>query len=140
VTRSADNILASGSLAALLARSTATIVAKTNSSIQSVAATLVDTNGTVLLGKTAGNLGTTAVGATLSAGNTGTWTAVNDLGLAWDGTGGIIQLNAGTVATDATARTPSAPFHLGSTNGSSAFFNGYITRLIGLNAKVASPQ
>ncbi len=94
----------------------------------------------MLLGKTTGNLGTTSVGATLSTGNTGTWTGANDLGLAWDATGGIIQLNAGTVATDATARTPASTFHVGSTSGSSAFFNGYITRLTGYNTKLAFPQ
>lgn len=54
--------------------------------------------------------------------NTGTWTGVNDLGLSWNASGGIIQLNGGTVATDSTARTPSATFHLGASNGSSFFF------------------
>jgi hypothetical protein len=139
VTRT-DNIAISGTLATTLAGATGTIVANTSSSKQSVAATLVDANGTVLLGKTSGNVGTTAVGATLSTGNTGTWTGANDLGLAWNASGGALQLNGGTVATDTTARTPSATFHLGSTSGSSAFFNGYITRLTAYTTKQASPQ
>lgn len=140
VTRSADNIAVSGALATLLARSTATIVANTNNSQQSLAGTLLDANGVVLLGKTAGNVGTTAVGAALSTGNTGPWTGANDLGFAWDATGGALQLNGGTIATDATARTPAATFHIGSTGGSSAFFDGYFTRLTGYNTKQASPQ
>lgn len=138
--RAADNIVISGALATALAGSTGTIVANTNKSKQSVAATLIDANGTVLLGKTAANLGTTAVGAALSTGNTGTWTGANDLGLAWNASGGAIQLNGGTIVTDATARTPSATFHLGSTSGSSAFFNGYFTRLTAYTTKQASPQ
>lgn len=140
VSRSADNIVASGVLASELAGATGTIVANTNSSLASVAATLVDANGTVLLGKTSGNLGTTAVGATLSTGNTGTWTGANDLGLAWDATGGAIQLNAGTIVTDIIPRVPLPTFHLGSTSGSSAFFNGYFTRLTSYTTKQASPQ
>lgn len=140
VTRNADNVQAAGALATTLAASTGTIVIKTNNSIQSALATLVDANGTVFLGKTAGNIGTTAIGATLSTANTGTWTGANDLGLAWDASGGAIQLNGGTIVTDAIARTPSATFHLGSTSGSSAFLNGYITQLSAYNTKQASPQ
>lgn len=138
--RSADNTAASGVLATTLAGSTGTVVANTNNSQQSLAGTLVDANGVILLGKTSGNVGTTAVGATLSTANTGTWTGTNDLGLAWNGTGGAIQLNGGTIATDATARTPAATFHVGSTSGSSAFFNGYFARMTAYVTKQASPQ
>lgn len=140
VTRSADSIAVSGTLATTLAAATGTIVANTNSSQPSLPASILDANGTILLGKTSGNLGTTAVGATLSTGNTGTWTGANDLGLAWNASGGAIQLNGGSIATDATARTPSATFHVGSTSGSSAFFDGYITRLTAYTSKLASPQ
>lgn len=138
--RSADNISASGALATALAVSTGTVVAHTNGALQSTAATIVDANGTVLLGKTSGNAGTTAVGATLSTGNTGTWTGANDLGLAFDGSGGRIQLNGGTVATDTTARTPAGTFHLGSTSGSSAFLSGNIASLSVYPTKLTSPQ
>lgn len=138
--RDLDNVAISGILATTLGGSTGTIVANTSSSQQSIAATLVDANGVVLLGKTSGNLGTTAVGAALSTGNTGTWTGSNDLGLAWNASGGAIQLNAGTIVTDATARTPASTFHLGSTSGSSAFFNGYFSRLTAYATKQASPQ
>ena len=140
VDRSADNISMAGALATLLANPTGSIVVKTNGLIQSATATLVDANGTVLLGKTSGNAGTTAVGATLSTGNTATWTGANDLGLAWNAAGGAIQLNGGTIATDTQARTPSGTFHVGSTSGSSAFQNGYTTRLAGFSSKVTSPQ
>jgi hypothetical protein len=135
MTRSADNILAAGALAALLAQSAATIVAQTNSSLASTAATIIDSNGTVLLGKTAGSLGTTSDGAASSTTNTGT-SGVNSL-VSWDGAGGSIQLDAAVVTLDSTARTPAPTFHLGTTSGSSAFFNGYITRLTGYNSKVA---
>lgn len=140
VTRSADNVAVSGVLATTLAGSTGSIVANANKSQQSLAGTLVDANGVVLIGKTLGNVGTTAVGATLSTANTGTWTGSNDLGLAWNVAGGALQLNGGTLATDATARTPSATFHVGSTGGSSAFFNGYFSRLTAYAIKQASPQ
>lgn len=139
VTRAADNITATGALATVLALPMASLIVKTNTSQQSLAGTLIDANGTVLLGKNASNNGTTAVGATLNSSNTGTWTGANDLGLAWDGTGGVIDLN-GTTATDATARTPVAPFHVGSTSGSASFWNGNITRLTAFSSKLGAPQ
>lgn len=138
--RSADNIAVSGVLATTLGGSTGTVVANTSGSQQSLAGTIVDANGVILTGKTLGNAGTTSVGAALSTANTGTWTGSNDLGLAWDASGGAIQLNGGSVATDSTARTPSATFHIGSTGGSSAFFDGYLTRLRAYTSKLASPQ
>ncbi len=139
-TRALDDVVVAGALATLLGQSTATIVAETSSSRQSVAATLLDANAVVLLGKTSGNVGTTDVGATLSTANTDTWTGSSILGLAWNGSGGIIQLDGGSTASDATARTPASTFHVGSTSGSSAFFNGYFGRIRGYNSKLASPQ
>lgn len=138
-TRAADNITAIGNLATLLASSTGSIILKTNVSQASLAGTLIDANGVVLMGKNAGNNCLTAVGATLTSSNTATWTGANDCGLAWDGTGGNINLN-GTSTTDAQARTPAAAFHVGSTSGSSAFWNGNITRLIAFVSKVTVPQ
>ncbi len=145
VARNTDNIaVASASLLeTTLNAATGTIVVNTNSQspfLSAAAATIVDANGTIFLGKTTTNTLTTAVGASLSTATTGTWTGANDSGLAWDGTGGTLQLNAGTKATDAQARTPATTFHLGSTSGSSAVFQGSITRLRAYNDKEATPQ
>jgi hypothetical protein len=139
VTRPADVHVASDRLATVLASATGSVSFTVNGSQAAVAATLVDANGTVVLGKTAGNLATTGLGATLSTANTATWTAINDAGLAWDAAGGIAQLNGGTVATDAVARTPAGPFRIGSTGGTAAFWNGNITRLSAFSSKLATP-
>lgn len=127
--RSTDNVITSGLLATTLNSAVGSVEVNTNLSQAGVAGTLIDSNGTVLLGKTAGNLGTTALGAALSTGNTGTWTGANDLKLSWSPSAGSIQLNGGTVVTDAQARIPSATSHLGSTSGTSAFLNGNLTRI-----------
>jgi hypothetical protein len=57
--------------------------------------------------------------------------------LAWDASGGQIQLAYGTVATDAQARIPASTFHIGSTSGSSAFWNGYIQSIAVYPTKLA---
>lgn len=139
VTRAADVVQALSPLANALAGSVGSIVVKTNLSQQSVAATFLSANGIVLLGKNAGNNGTTAVGATLNTSNTGTWTSANDLGLAWNASGGIINLNA-TSTTDGVARTPASPIFVGATSGSSAFIDGYIQSIAAFNSKLATPQ
>lgn len=124
VTRAADNISTTGALATALAVAT-NIVVVTDNAQQLAAATALDTNGTVLLGKTSGAFATTALGATLSSPTTATWAAPNTLGLTI-GAAGAISLN-NSVATDAQSRTLTAPFFLGSTGGSSAFWNGSIS-------------
>lgn len=136
VTRSADNITVSGVLASTLAASAASLVATTTLSNQSVAATIMDANGTVLLGKNVANASNTAVGAALQSINTGTWTGSNILGLAWNASGGTIQLNGGPVRADTTARTPATTLHVGSVSGTSAFWNGYISRLTAYASKI----
>lgn len=138
--RNADNIQTAGLLATTLNSATGTVVANTNNALQSQSATIVDSNGTRLLGKTGGNVCSTALGAVLSTANTGTWTGVNDCGLAWDATGGKVDLNNGTAVTDTTARTPSATTFIGSASGTSTFWNGYITNLTVYPSKLSSPQ
>lgn len=133
----ADNITATGALATALASAAQTLAFYSNGLQQSLAATIVDSNGTVLLGKTSGNALTTALGATLSTGNTGMWTSATKGHLGFDPAGGVINLNNGTSATDATARTPAATFHVGSTSGSSAFLDGNLTRLTVFGSKVS---
>lgn len=136
VAASADNIVASSVLASTLAESAGTLMLNTNSSQQAPAATMMDANGTVLLGKTANGVATTSVGATLSTKNVGPWLASNKTSLSWNGSGGILQLSGGPAVTDATSRTPAGPFAIGSTSGSSAFLNGNIARIRLYNTKI----
>lgn len=140
VTRNADNIATTSTLSTTLNSATGTVVANTTNGVQSLIGTIVDSNGTTLLGKTAGNVCTTALGAALSTANTGTWTGSNDCGLAWNASGGVVQLNGGSTASDAQARTPSATGFIGSTSGTSNFLGGNIAILSVYNTKLASPQ
>src|SRR6202044_3848146 len=114
--------------ATALASATGTVVVGANAAQAATLATLVDSNGTTLLGYTAANNANTSVGASLTSSNTATLTGANDIGLAWNSSGGNLNLN-GASTTDATARTPSAPFYLGATGGASNSCNCDITRL-----------
>lgn len=125
--RAADSIAAADVLTLDLALAKASVEFNTSGSVQSAAATLVDTNGATLLGKNTANLGTTALMQTLSTSNAGTWPGANDLILAWSPSGGAIQLNAGAVVNDAVSRSPAAPFTL--LGGGSGAWNGNVTRL-----------
>jgi hypothetical protein len=139
VTRPADNVVATGALATLLANPTGSIAAWTNADDQlGIAKTLVAANGTVLLGTNSSNQATSALGATLNSSNTANWTGVNNLGFSWDGTGGLLNL-IGTQTTDATARTPSAPFQFFSTGGTSNFYNGSVGIMLFYNTKQSLP-
>jgi hypothetical protein len=140
--RNADSIAIGGIPATMLTATTQTVVVKSYKSKDSVAGTIIDANGTSFLEKVSTNVARTLLTSQLPTPNTTTWsgTAQNDLGLAINLSGGVIQLNGGTTATDANGRAPSAPFKLGSTGGTSNFFNGYISRLTLYNTKLASPQ
>lgn len=130
-TRDTDVVSFSGALATALASSTATLEVTTNQLIQATANTFIAANGVDLLGKLSTDFGTTSVGAVLSATTTGAWSATATMSLAWDGTGGEIQLNSGPVSTDATARAPSAPFTMGDASfiGAIAQIQVYGTKL-----------
>jgi hypothetical protein len=119
----------------MLNASVGTVAVATTQSQASLAGTLVDANGSILLGKTAGNAATTNITAGLTTGNTATWTGALKSAIAWDGTGRSLVLNNGTVATDATAMTPGTTLHVGSTSGSSAFLNGYVSKLGAWNSR-----
>jgi hypothetical protein len=130
--RDTDLITFSGALATLLTQSTASIAVTTNKLQQATTNTFIAANGTDLIGKLSTDVGTTGVGAVLGTATTGAWAAPATLNLAWDETGGTLQLNSGAVASDATARTPSAPFTMGD-----AGFNGVISEIKGYNTKLA---
>jgi hypothetical protein len=140
VTRAADNITATGALATLLSGSSGSIAVWINSADQNgVAKTLVDANGTTLLGTTAGNNATSAVGATLTSTNIAAWTLVNNLGFSWNASGGLLDV-INTTTTDSTARTPVGPFHLLSTGGTSNFWNGNVGTMLFYASKQPAPQ
>lgn len=127
--RSADNITASGALATLLTASQGSVGIATNSSLAATTGTLLDANGSIFLGKTSSDTLTDNISAGLTTANTAVWTGLTKSFISWSASGRSLSLNNGTAATDATAMTPSATVHLGSLGGSSAFLNGYITRL-----------
>jgi hypothetical protein len=139
VARAADVVTPAGVLATCLGGSKGSLVINTNDGQASRAATLVSANGTVMLGETSGNNAATALSSALNSSNTATWTGPNDIGLAWGPATGTIALN-GVVTNDNHARTPGSPFSLGSTSGSSAFWDGHIKSIACYNRQLARPQ
>ncbi len=136
-TRAADNITTSSTLQTVINAATASLVAQTdNGSAAGIAANIVDSNGTNLLGFNASNNALASITATLATGNTANRTTQDKLGLAWSGVGRSLVLNGGTVVTDATAQTPSATQHIGS-SGSANFAYAYVERLTGWTTKLA---
>lgn len=129
VTRNADVVAVTGALATLLARNTGSLGIATTKSFNGIAGTLIDSNGSILLGKTSGNTLTDNLVAGLTTINTGTWTGPTKSFISWSPTGRTLSLNQGTAATDTNAMTPSGVFHLGSTSGTSAFDTAYTSRL-----------
>ena len=138
--RAADNVSVKTSwLLTAINSGVGSLVVNTNNGQAAQTATLFDSNGTTLLGETSANKANTAVGTSLVSSNTATWTGLVDVGLAWDGSGGDLDL-AGTKTTDSTARTPSATEYFGSTGGASNFCECNITRVTAYQTKIATPQ
>ncbi len=137
VTRAADNIITSGALQSTINAATGSLVAQVdNGLIAGVAANIVDSNGTNLLGFDASNHGLASMTATLATANTANRTAQDKLGLAWTASARSLAVNGGTVASDASSQTPSSTQHVGS-SGSANFANAYIERLTAFNTKLA---
>jgi len=138
-TRAADSIAISGAAQTVIAAATGSIIAQigTQGGIN-FAATIVDSNGTNVLGFNASNNALASLIATLATGNAANRSAGDDKsGLAWSGAGRSIVLNGGTVATDASAQTPSSTQKLGSANATSNFIYAYVERLTLFNSKLA---
>lgn len=136
-TRAAENITTSGSLQTVINAATASLVAQVdNGLVASVATNIVDSNGTNLLGFDASNHALASMIGTLATGNTANRTTQDKLGLAWDPSGRSLVLNGGTVATDASAQTPSATQHIGS-SGTANFAYAYVERLSAWTTKLA---
>lgn len=136
VARAADQVTITGALATAIAASAGTIVVETGSSIDALATTIIDAGGTALLGKTAKNAVMSALGATLYSKSAANWEGVNNtVAFGWNAGGGSLQLANGPSGIDTTARTPSGTLYLGSTGGSSAFWNGLIRKITFYPAK-----
>src|SRR6202020_2033537 len=119
-----DNISATGDLATALEASAGAISITTSGGGNGAVGTFVDDNGTVFLGKSATNNVTTALGAALSSASTGTFKGSATSFLKWSASAGAINLNGAAASTDTTNRAPGAgPFHLGTTNGTTAALN-----------------
>ena len=134
-----DNIAAAGDLATALASSNAAVAITTNGAGNGVAGTVLDSNGTVLLGKSSTDFVTTALGATLTSKAQGNFHGAETGYLAWNGSGGSINLDGTPVSTDATARTSAGTFHVGTTSGTTAPLNGYITAIAVYPSAVTPP-
>jgi hypothetical protein len=140
-TRAPTEHQATGPLAAMLNGSQGSAVFTTNRSLASAAATLLHANGSLVVGKTAGNTLTSVGGATLSTANTGTWTAPSAAGIAWDSFGRSLQLfRNGAFVNDGNGLVGGAPVRFGSTGGTTAFFNGYLKRLQAWNSRLTNGQ
>ncbi len=136
-TRAAENIITSGSLQTAINAATGSLVAQTDSGGGAgFAANIVDSNGTNLLGFDASNHALASMIGALATGNTANRTTQDKLGLAWNASGRSLVLNGGTVANDASAQTPSATQHIGS-SGTANFAFAYIERLSAWTTKLA---
>jgi hypothetical protein len=139
VSRGADSVQPISTAATCLGGSQGGLILKTNDGQAAATATLMSANGTVMLGETSANKLNTAIGTSLTSSNTATWTGANDSGLGWSSTAGVVDLN-GTTTTDANSRSPSANFYLGSTGGSSAFWDGHFKSLACYNTYQSAPN
>ncbi|MGB6537614.1 MAG: peptidoglycan-binding protein, partial [Xanthobacteraceae bacterium] len=134
--RAADDITASGALASTLASGGGSVNAYTNGSQPHESATIIDADGSALLGKTSDDALTSDVSTALANSNPAAWQGEAVSGLAWDASGRSLALNDAIVS-DTQATTPAAPFTIGSSGGSS-FFNGYVARLTAWASKVSN--
>ncbi len=135
--RAAENITTSGSLQTAINSATGSLVAQTdNGAAAGIAANIIDSNATNLLGFNSSNNALASMIGTLATANTGNRTTQDKLGLAWNASGRSLVLNGGTVANDASAQTPSSTQHIGST-GTANFIYAYVERLSAFTTKLA---
>lgn len=135
--RAADVVTTAGALQTVIAAAAGSIVTQVDSGeVAGLAANIVDSNGTNLLGFNSSNNGLSSITSTLTTANAGNRTSQDKLGLAWSAGGRSLVLNSGTVATDAVAQTPDSTQHLGS-SGAANFAFAYIERLTAWSSKLA---
>lgn len=135
-TRAADNVTIIGAAQTDIAAATASIISQVNRGMTGIATNIVDSDGTNLVGFNASDNGLASLVATLTTGNSANRTTQDKLGIAWNASGRSLVLNGGTVATDATAQTPSSTQHIGS-SGAVNFANAYIERLTVWTSRLA---
>lgn len=127
--RAANVITNIGNLATAINAAAGSIVAQLNyGELTNIAANIVDSNGTNLLGFDSTNHGLSSITSTLTTTNTANRTTRDKIGISWDASGRSLVLNNGAVATDAVAQIPNATQHIGS-NGTSNFIFAYVERL-----------
>lgn len=135
--RAADDITAAGAFASTLAENSGAVNVYTSGSVPGAAGTLVDADGSSLVGKTSDDALTSDVSTTLTNSNPAAWQGEAVSGLSWNKSGRSLSLNDAIVS-DGQATTPAAPFTIGSTEGSSSFFNGYVMRLTAWPSNVSN--
>ena len=141
VTRAADVVTLNGAAQTALNASTGSAVAVTTGGYTyATTTTVLDSNGTALLGFTSSNMLTDALGSSLATANTANrLIATDSSGIAWSPSGRTLVLDGGTAVTNSVTQTPSSTLHLGS-NGSANFLDGYVSRLTLWNTQLATPQ
>ncbi len=137
----ADNIaVATGSaLETVLSGAASTVFVNTFGAINgSTPATILDSNGTIWLGQANSAKLTTALDGSLTTTGAGDWSLAQAPALARSGAGRTMALGRTTVwAKDTQATTVATPIHVGSTSGSSAFFNGYVQLIVAYDSRLA---
>lgn len=129
VTRPADVVSITGALATALTGTVGTISMNVKSTLTGSAdtPTFIAANNLILLGKDKYDSATTNVAGALFSGTAANWrSGANLVNLAWDASGGAMQVNGGAIGTDAVARHPATSLFLGSKSGAS-----YLTGVMG---------
>jgi hypothetical protein len=142
-TRNADVVQAIGPLATALNVATGSVeVTAAGGMGYGFAGTLIDSNGTPLLGYTAANVLTDGLVATLSTANVANRLSPgkDQAVIAWSPAGRTLALNGGASVSDANAQTPSATSYIGSSSGTSNPCNCYIASINVWNTAVPVPQ
>lgn len=137
VTQAADITTLTGAFATLLAATagTAGVFLTQGASFTQNPGTLIDANGTTLLGRPSASRATTAFGATQKTGAAAlTGATTGNAGIAWSAAGFTLMLGNGVGVRDAAAAVPTGPFYLGSTGGSS---NAVQTPILSVSVQAA---
>lgn len=142
VTRPSDNITISGAAKASINSTSGTaLVLTTGGEGAGIAADILNSNGTTLLGFTSSDTLTSGITSSLTTTNTANRILANERSaISWNASGRSLILGAGTSVTDSVAQIPSATIYLGSNAGTSSSLNGYVQRFSLWNTKQTNPQ
>ncbi len=141
VTSTADNIavVTGSALETALTGAASTVFVNTYGAINaSTPATILDSNGTIWLGQANSARLTTDLGSNLATSGSANWSLAQAPALARNASGRTMSLGRTSVwAKDTQATTVATPIHVGSTSGSSAFFNGYVQLIVAYDSRLA---